>query len=44
MAQKKDLDNVRQSLTLDINLCMGAMENNCEELVKVTKDLKCSND
>jgi len=38
------LDNASQSLTSNIDLCMGAMGNNYEKLVKVTEDLKSSND
>jgi hypothetical protein len=44
MAQQEDLDNASQSLTSNINLRMGAMENNYEQLVKVIKDLKSSDD
>jgi hypothetical protein len=44
MAQQEDLDNVNNSLTSNIDLCMGAMEINYEELVKVIEDLKSNND
>jgi hypothetical protein len=44
MAQQEDLDNASHFLTSDIDLWMGAMENNYEKLVKFTKDLKSSND
>jgi hypothetical protein len=44
MAQQEDLDNANHSLTSNIDLCMGAMENNYEELVKVIEELKFNND
>jgi hypothetical protein len=44
MARQENLDNASQFLTSDIDLCMGAMENNYEKLAKVTEDLKSSND
>jgi hypothetical protein len=43
MAQHEDLDNASHSLTFDIDIRMGAMENNYEELVKVIEDMKFNN-
>jgi hypothetical protein len=43
MAQQEDLDNTCHSLTFDIDLHMGTMEKNYEELV-IIEDLKSNND
>jgi hypothetical protein len=44
MGRQENLDNTSQFLTFDVDLRMGAMENNYEKLAKVTEDLKSRND
>ncbi len=44
MVTDNNVDNLNQGLAYELEICLEAMENNLEEIVKAIKDLKSTHD